>query len=314
MSPVEFFSDHTYRTVLIGTSMIGLIAGALGLFAYLRKQSLIGDVISHSALAGALGAFLLAVTVFQVSGRSMVALIVGAVVTGTLAVAAHRGIDATTKIGPDTSMAIVLTGFFGVGLLLLRVIANGDFPGKGGIQDYLFGNASVLTRADIITCAVVGVGALGLVMVLWKEFALRTFDAEFTQVLGFSGRVIDAWMFTLIVVAVVIGVKAVGVVLMIAFVVTPPAAARQWVSTLPAMVALSGVIGAVGSAIGAYLSISYGGIPTGPVIVLVLFGIFIASLVLAPGRSVVARAVMRAKIRQDLRRELADVSQRKAVS
>ena len=85
MTPVEFFADHTYRMVFFGTSVIGLVAGALGVFAYLRKQSLISDVISHSALPGGLLAFLVAVVLLGVDGRNMLGLIVGAVLVGTLA-------------------------------------------------------------------------------------------------------------------------------------------------------------------------------------------------------------------------------------
>lgn len=304
MTPLEFLTDHTYRTVLTGTAIIGAVAGTLGAFTYLRRQSLLGDVVSHSALPGALGAFLMAVAVFHTSGRSMLLLITGAVCTGLLAVAATRWITASTKIQADTAMAIVLTTFFGVGLLLLRIIANGAYPGKGGIQDYLFGNASVMTNADIITSASCGASALIVVVVLWKEFSLRTFDPEAATILGFSGRVIDGWMFALFVVAIVIGVKAVGVVLMIAFVVTPPAAARQWVSSLPAMLVLSGIIGSAGSAIGAYLSVAHGGLPTGPVIVLVLFVFFAGSLVFAPDRSVVRHLITRARLKKQLVREL----------
>lgn len=304
MSITDFLGDHTYRTVFFGTTIIGIIAGALGSFAYLRKQSLIGDVVAHSALSGALGAFLVAVAVFGANGRSMILLIIGAVITGTAAVGVHRFINSVTKLQPDTSMAIVLTGFFGGGLLLLRVISNGVYEGKGGIADYLFGNASVMTQEDVVTSAVVGLCALAVVAVLWKEFVLRTFDAESSQVMGFSGRTIDAWMFVLIVVAIVIGVKAVGVVLMIAFIVTPPAAARQWVNSMPAMVVLSASFGGVGSALGAYLSIAYNGLPTGPVIVLTLFVIFVASLVLAPDRSIVRRLATRARVRRELLREL----------
>lgn len=304
MSIADFFGDHTYRTVFVGTTVIGIIAGALGSFAYLRRQSLIGDVVAHAALSGALGAFLLAVAVFGANGRSMILLIIGAVITGTAAVGVHRFISSVTKIQPDTSMAIVLTGFFGGGLLLLRVISNGVYAGKGGIADYLFGNASVMTQEDVMTSAVVGLCALAVVAVLWKEFVVRTFDAETAQVMGFSGRVIDTWMFALIVVAIVIGVKAVGVVLMIAFIVTPPAAARQWVHSMPAMVILSAAFGGIGSALGAYLSIVHSGLPTGPVIVLTLFVIFIASLLLAPDRSVVRRLLTRARVVKNLLREV----------
>lgn len=301
MSPVEFFANHTFRMVFLGTSITGLVSGALGAFAYLRKQSLISDVVSHAALPGTLGAFLITVVVFGGDGRNMLGLILGAVVVGTLAVAAANYIARSSIIRIDTAMAVTLAVFFGAGMLLMRIIANGAYPGKGGIQDYLFGNASVITYADLVTSIAVGTLALTVMVVFWKEFALRTFDPDHSTVLGFKAKAIDGLMFTTIVIATVIGVKAVGLVLMVAFVVTPPAAARQWTRTLPSMVALSGIIGAVGSGTGAYLSILLGSVPTGPLIVLTLFAILSVSVLFAPGRSVLSRAIVRARARRRLR-------------
>jgi len=304
IDPVEFFGNHIFRMVFFGSSVIGLVAGALGSFAYLRRQSLISDVVAHSALPGALLAFLTAVVVLGVSGRNMLWLIVGAVTTGTLAALFANAVAARTKIKIDSAMAISLTVFFGAGMILLRIISDGPFPGKGGIDDYLFGNASVITIADLVTSIAVGAVALVLMLVFWKEFALRTFDPVHSTVLGFRASVIDTLMFATIVIAIVIGVKAVGVVLMIAFVVTPPAAARQWTTTLPGMVALSGAFGAIGSGVGAYMSIALGSIPTGPVIVLTLFVIFLISLLASPRRSVITTALRHARAREALRREL----------
>ncbi|GAB3052595.1 metal ABC transporter permease [Sediminivirga luteola] len=304
MTPAEFFADHTFRMVLFGTSVIGLVAGALGSFAYLRKQSLISDVISHAALPGTLGAFLFTVLVLGADGRSMIALLTGAVLVGTISVLFANHVARVSKIRIDTAMAITLTIFFGAGMLLMRIITDRPFPGKGGIQDYLFGNASVITYADLVTSIGVGGLALVLMVVFWKEFALRTFDADHASVLGFGARTIDALMFGTIVIATIIGLKAVGLVLMVAFVVTPPAAARQWTRTLPGMVTLSGLIGAAGSGIGAYLSIVLGDVPTGPLIVLTLFGFFVLSVLLAPGRSIVTRALERARARRRLKAEL----------
>lgn len=306
MSPLEFFLNHTYRMVFLGTAVIGLVAGALGSFAYLRKQSLISDVISHSALSGTLLAFLTFGLLLGGDGRNMLGLILGAVVVGTLAVLFANGVARISKIRIDTAMAVSLTIFFGAGMLLMRYISNGPFPGKGGIQDYLFGNASVITVADLITSITVGACALALMLLFWKEFALRTFDADHSSVLGFRGRTIDTLMFTTIVIATVIGVKAVGLVLMVAFVVTPPAAARQWTRTLPTMVALSAAFGAIGSGVGAYLSIVLGNVPTGPLIVLTLFAILLVSLVASPRRSIITRLIARNRARATLKRELLD--------
>lgn len=304
MSLVEFFANHTYRMVFFGTAVIGLVAGALGSFAYLRKQSLISDVISHAALPGTLLAFLTSVVVLGVDGRNMLSLVVGAVIVGTAAVLFANGIAKGSKIRIDTAMAISLTIFFGAGMLLLRIITNGTFPGKGGIQDYLFGNASVITIADLSTSIAVGGIALVLMLLFWKEFALRTFDPAHSTVLGFRAGLVDTLMFTTIVIATVIGVKAVGLVLMVAFVVTPPAAARQWTRTLAGMTALSAALGALGSGIGAYLSIMLGKVPTGPLIVLTLFAIFVFSLLFSPRRSIITGVLARSRARAALRREL----------
>ncbi|MGO1544750.1 MAG: metal ABC transporter permease [Gulosibacter sp.] len=291
MSLFEFFANHTYRMVFFGASIIGMVAGALGVFAYLRKQSLMSDVVSHAALPGTLGAFLFAVVVLGVDGRNMLGLMFGAILVGIVAVACANAIPSLSKIKIDTAMAIVLSVFFGAGMLLSRIIANGAYPGKGGIQDYLFGNASVLTWADLVTSITVGGLALVVVIVFWKEFSLRTFDSDQSSMLGFNPRVIDSLMFGTFVVAIVIGVKAVGLVLMVAVVVTPPAAARQWTTTLRGTVILSGVIGAASSGVGAYLSIALGRIPTGPLIVLTLFAVLVISLLFAPKRGLVSKLV-----------------------
>lgn len=305
MSLMELLANHTYRMVFVGTSLIGLVAGALGSFAYLRKQSLISDVISHAALPGTLVAFLTAVVLFDADGRNMAVLIAGGVVVGTAAVLAANHVARVSKIRIDTAMALTLAVFFGCGMLLMRIVADSDLPGKGGIQDYLFGNASVITYADLVTSLITGGLAVVLMVAFWKEFALRTFDPDHASVLGFGARTVDTLMFTTIVIATVIGVKAVGLVLMVAFVITPPAAARQWTRSLSGMVVLSALIGGIGSGAGAYLSIALGRLPTGPLIVLTLFAIFALSMLLAPGRSVVTRALGRARTRRTLIRELA---------
>ncbi len=303
MSIVDFFADHTFTMVFWGTTVIGVVAGALGSFAYLRQQSLISDVISHSALPGALLAFLI-LAGFGLDGRNMLGLIIGAVVIGTIAVACANLIPRQSKIRIDTAMAVVLSGFFGLGMLLMQYIADRPIPGKGGIQDYLFGNASTITRADLMISLVTGGIALAVVVVFWKEFCLQTFDREQATVLGLNNRLIDTLMFATIAVATVIGVKAVGLVLMVAFVVTPAAAARQWAATMPGMVLLSGVIGGTGSALGAYLSIQLGSVPTGPLIVLTLFAFFLFSLLAAPRRSLVVRALRRRRLVRQLQDEL----------
>lgn len=303
MTPVEFFADHTFRMVFFGTSLIGLVAGTLGCFAYLRKQAMISDVVSHAALPGLLGGFWVSVLLFG-DGRNMAALMVGSIVAGIVAVWLADRITHWSKVGLDAAMAIVLSTFFGAGLIVMHLGSRSGQTGQGGVQDYLFGNASTLTRADIVTILVVGVLSGLIIVVLGRPLGIRCFDPHFSAVRGLPVRALDLIIFALIVVATVVGLKAVGLVLMVAFVLMPPAAARQWVRSTRGLFLLSGLIGAAASGIGAYLSISIGRIPTGPLVVLMLFAAVVLSLVAAPNRSVLMRTVHRARLRRQLRTTL----------
>lgn len=303
MNPVQFFADHTFRTVFLGTSLIGLVAGTLGCFAHLRKQAMVSDVVSHAALPGILGAFWVAAILLG-DGRNMAALMIGAIVAGVVAVWLADRIAHWSKVGLDAAMAIVLSSFFGLGLIVMHLGSRSGQAGQGGVQDYLFGNASTLTRADIVTVAVVGVLGAVVLLVLGRSLTTRCFDPAFAEVRGLPVKFLDLVIFALIVVATVVGLKAVGLVLMVAFVLMPPAAARQWVRSTRGLFLLSGLIGAAASGVGSYLSISIGRVPTGPFVVLMLFAAVVFSLLAAPRRSVVMRAVHRARLRHRLRAEL----------
>ncbi len=301
MSIVDFLSVYTYRSVLVGTSLIGAIAGALGCFAYVRHQSLASDVISHSALPGVLLAFLFSTLGPGAFIHSPLLLVIGAAVTGTAAHLVANIVASRTPLTIDAAMATTLSLFFGTGMLLLQFISKSSLPGKGGIGAFLFGNASTLTKADITSSAVVGGCAILVTLALWKEFSLRAFDPEFCTVLGLNGKAIDAAMFAMLAIATVAGVKAVGLVLMVAFVVTPPAVARQWTRELSSMTLFSALVGAGASSLGAYVSVAFGSLPSGPVTVLVLVGALVVSLLCAPRRGILARMVASSTTRRTFR-------------
>lgn len=286
---LSLLTDHTARTVTLGAGTIGLTAGALGAFAYLRRQSLTADVIAHSALPGAMAAFLLLAGPLGQDGRSSLALVVGAVLTGTAAVACAQALARRTPIGIGAAMAAMLALFFGAGMILLRVITDGPYPGKGGVHTYLFGSAAALTRADLLcTGAIAVVCLLGLRMA-WNGLVLHTLDAPFAASLGFAPRTADLVLLGLLSAATVIGMKAVGLVLMVACVISPAAAARQWTRRIGSMCALAAAIGAVTAATGALASVALE-LPTGPVIVLVQFACVLVSVLVGPHGGLLARA------------------------
>lgn len=253
--------DPTLRTVLLGTAALGFVSGCLGTFAVLRRQSLLGDAVSHAALPGVVLAFLLA-------GKLPLVLVVGAALSGWLAMLAVQGITRHSRIPFDTALAGVLAVFFGAGLTLM---SSTPHAGRSGIDRYLFGQAATMLPRDVWAIVGVGGGALLVLLLFWKQFKLLAFDRTFAAGLGFPVFALDLLLTALLVVSIVIGLESVGVVLMSALVVAPAAAARQWTDRLGVMTILAGFIGAFAGVSGTLLSQELSDtttIPTGPTIVL----------------------------------------------
>ena len=227
--------DYTLRTVALGSAILGIVSGALGSFAVLRKQSLLGDAISHAALPGIVLAFLLT------RSREPVILMLGALIAGWLATLFMLNVIRTTRIKDDSALGLVLSVFFGFGLMLLTFTQRLPDATQAGLDKFLFGQAATLLQRDVVTMAIIGVLAIALLMTFWKEFKLITFDTEYAASLGYPVRFLDVLLTTLLVVAIVLGLQTVGVVLMSAMIVAPAAAARQWTDKLKNMVILGGL-------------------------------------------------------------------------
>jgi manganese/zinc/iron transport system permease protein len=270
--------DHTIRTVALGTAILGVVSGVLGSFAVLRRQSLLGDALSHAALPGVALAYMLT------NSKAPIVLMLGAGAAGVLAILALLGITRSTRLKEDSVLGVVLSVFFGFGLLLLTFLQRNPDARQAGLNTFLFGQAATLLTRDVFTMAIFGGLALILVATFWKEFKLLSFDRDFGASLGLPMPRIDMLLTTLLVVAVVIGLQAVGVVLMSAMLVAPGAAARQWTDRLSRMVLLSALFGALAGVAGALVSSLGSGLSTGPVIVLCISVIVLLSIVFAPAR------------------------------
>ena len=277
----ELFSDYTLRTIALGAAALGVVSGALGTYAVLRRQSLLGDAISHAALPGIALAFLLT------GSKAPLVLILGAAVAGWGGTFVIMSIVRTTRVKYDSALGLVLSVFFGVGLVLLTFIQRRPDANQAGLDKYLFGQAAALVERDVVTIALLGGAALAVTLAFWKQFKLLSFDPDFAATLGVRVRAFDVLITGLLVVAIVIGLQTVGVVLMSALVVGPAAAARQWTDRLGLMMLTAAVIGAVAGTSGALVSSSAEQLPTGPTIVLCLTALVVASLLLAPNRGLV---------------------------
>ena len=275
------FTDYTLRTVALGAAALGLASGALGSFAVLRKQSLLGDAISHAALPGIALAFLLT------GSKAPLVLVLGAAIAGWIGTLMVMRVVGTTRVKEDSALGIVLSVFFGFGLVLLTYVQKQPDASQAGLDRFLFGQAATLLQRDVLLIAGLGAAVLAVAALFWKEFKLLAFDPDFAASLGFPVRLLDVLLTSTLVVAIVIGLQTVGVVLMSAMVVAPAAAARQWTDRLGRMVLLAGGFGALAGVAGAVLSSMAERVPTGPTIVLCLTALVLVSLAFAPNRGLV---------------------------
>ena len=288
----DLFFDYTLRTVALGAMVLGLVSGALGSFAVLRRQSLLGDAMSHAALPGVVLAFMLT------GEKNPVVLMLGAAGAGIAGILLMVGITRYTRIKEDSSLGIILSVFFGLGLLLLTWIQRSPDARQSGLTTFLFGQAATLLERDVIVMALFGGGALLVLFFFWKEFKLLSFDRDFGATLGFPMQGLEILLTVLLVIAIVIGLQAVGVVLMSAMVVAPAAAARQWTDRLGLMVGLSALFGALAGVAGTLVSSTGSGLATGPVIVLCASVVVVASLFFAPNRGLLWNWLLRRRQRR----------------
>lgn len=292
-------SQYTLTLVTLGSALLGIVSGALGTFAVLRKQSLLGDVLSHAALPGICLAFIVT------HSKDPLVLMLGAAGTGSLGMLWASSITKRTRLKDDAALGLVLSVFFGFGFMLLSWIQHSRIHGAGqaGLDRFLFGQAAAILERDLIIMGSLGTVALIVLVVFWKEFKVLTFDPEFAATIGYPVRSLNLVLTSLLVLAIVIGLQTVGVVLMSAMVVAPAAAARQWTDRLGIMVFLAAAFGALAGVGGAFVSSSAARLPTGPIIVLFLSGIVCLSLLLAPNRGLLWQAIRQRRNRSQLRIE-----------
>lgn len=281
----QLFTDYTLRTVALGSAMLGIVSGALGSFAVLRRQSLLGDAVAHASLPGIALAFLFT------GSKAPLVLMLGATLAGWAATLLLLVVTERTRVKYDSALALTLAVFFGFGLVLLTYIQKQSGAGQAGLDTFLFGQAASLVEQDVIVMAVLGAVVLFIVALFWKEFQLLSFDPEFGRTLGLPMRVLDIGLTSLIVIAIVIGLQTVGVVLMSAMLIAPAAAARQWTDRLGIMVVLAAFFGLTAGVSGSIISSTARNLPTGPMIVICVSLLVALSFLLAPNRGLAWRAV-----------------------
>ena len=282
---MNFMIGHTFRTVALGCSLLGMVSGILGCFAVLRKQSLLGDAVSHASLPGVCLAFLFT------NVKETEVLLFGALITGVICIGLIQLIQNYTKIKFDSALALILSVFFGLGLVLLSYMNKLPGSNKSGLNKFIFGQASTFIERDVNVIFITGIILLVIIVLFWKEFKLVSFDSDFARTLGFPSKKIEILISVLIVATVIIGIQAAGVILISAMLISPAVAARQWTDKLSVMVILSAIFGGISGFFGTLISISQENLPTGPIIVVIISLIVLFSILFSNKRGIIFKII-----------------------
>ncbi|KOY83356.1 metal ABC transporter permease [Lysinibacillus macroides] len=262
--------------VLSGTMLLGIAAGITGTFSFLQKQSLVGDAAAHAALPGIALAFLLT------GQKELPILMLGAGITSALSVYCIQWIVSFSKLKADAAIGLVLTVFFGVGIVFLTVVNRSPLGNQSGLNSFIFGKAATMTKADLLWLFMSAIIIIVVSLLFYKEWKLLIFDPVYAKGIGLPIEMLKATLTVLIVMTIVTGIQAVGVILMSALLIIPTASARLWTNKLSSMLILSAAIGGIAGIAGTFISAIRTGLSTGPIIVLVAAGIFFISYFISP--------------------------------
>ena len=299
---VLILRDYKTRLVVICTILLGCACGLMGGFLLLRKRSLMGDTLSHATLPGVGLSFMLLVALGG-DGKSLPILLAGAGITGVIGCAAVLFIREQTRIKDDAAMGIVLSVFFGAGVAILGVIQKMPEGSAAGLESFIYGKTASMVMSDFQILVFITVCVITCSLLLFKEFRLLCFDENFAAVLGWPVKFLDILLLALITAVTVAGLQAVGLILIIAFLITPAAAARFWTNQLDRMLMLSALIGAASGWIGASLSAFFPRLPAGAVIVLVAALFFVVSMLVGTERRVMIRFLRQSQLEKRMGRQ-----------
>jgi len=297
MTGLELFIDaltlragYNSALVAIGAALLGIAGGGSGAFIFLRKRALVSDAISHATLPGVAIAFMVMVALGG-SGRWLPGLLAGSALSAAAGLLIVEWIARKTRLSEDAAIGAVLSVFFGLGIVLLTVIQTMSSGQQAGLGSFLLGSTAGMLISEAYVVAIAGAVAACLVFTLRRPMTLVAFDPEYAATTGVNVRLTDIAILALALIVTVIGLKIVGLILVVALLIIPPVAARFWTERVAWLIIIAAGIGGVSGYFGAAASSAFEGFPTGPVIVLVAFFLFFVSLLLSPLRGALASAL-----------------------
>lgn len=272
----RLLTDPILMAVALGTALIGITAGVLGCFTLLQRKALIGDGVAHAILPGVVIAYILT------GDKDPAVLLIGSVVTGWISLWAMEAITRRTGLSPDTGVGIVLSVFFGLGVMLLGWVQGRELGTQSGLDTFIFGQAAAMTLEEVRFLSLVCLVVLGYLALSFNTLRLRTFDPGYAQSIGLDAPWLRYLDHTVLVLVLTTGLQAVGVVLMSAVLILPAAIARYWTDRMPGMMALAAIVAALAALVGSTISYMAPKMPTGPWMVVAAAVILYASMAMAP--------------------------------
>ena len=299
---MTILQSYTTQMVLLGTALLGLASGIAGTFAVLRKESLIGDGLSHAALPGVVIAFLLT------GIKDIEVLIIGAALSSITAAWLITITVENSKIKFDGALATILSAFFGLGMVLLTYLQSLNNAGQAGLSKFIFGQAATILARDVYITSAAALIILVLTALFWKELKLISFDVEYAKTLQIPVTFTLILYRSLLIMTIIIGIQSVGAILISSLLIAPAVGARQWTNKLGTMCTLAGLFGMVSAMGGTLWSTTVQKLPTGPAIIVILSVIVLLSLIFAPNRGILWQYRKNKQSKQALLSETAKIS------
>lgn len=270
------------RSLLIAV-IVGVICSVVGSYLLVRRLALLGDAISHSLLPGLAIAFILGINIY-----------LGAFIAGVISAILIGWIHTRSPIKEDAAMGIVFSAFFALGITLITIVQKSN---KIDLNHFLFGNILGVTIGEVRDTAIIATLVLLAVALFYKELLFFCFDSLGAQAAGLPVDRFNAGLMILVALTVVASMKAVGVILVLALLITPAAAAYLLVPRLHQIMGIGAGIGVFSSITGMYLSYYYN-LPSGPAIVLVVSVLFFLAFLFSPRHGVLLPAKQGKKVSQ----------------
>ncbi len=271
-SVAEAFQYAFMQRALLTSMLVGAICGLLSCFVVLKRWSLLGDAISHAVLPGVAVAYLLGWPFF-----------IGAFITGALTSLGIGAIERHTRIKSDAAMGLMFTGAFAVGIVIVSKIASSTH-----LLHILFGNVLGVQPSALLLTLVAGVITLLVVWLAYRPLMLYAFDPQQAQALGFNTGVIHYGLILLLTLTIVASLETVGIILVVAMLITPGATAHLLTDRFATMLAISVMVGVSAAVLGLWLSFVLD-VASGGTIVLVATGLFFLALLFSPKHGVIMR-------------------------